>query len=285
MFSKSSSDQPSPVYVFIVLSLAAFLTLFTVWRRPRAQYSTEVAVRASERVQDATTDEELLAMSAELRKELLSPESVLQSLQNAGMVRGDAKPEMLAIAGEVAGRMQANYFSNQDQAFMRVGLRTEHPKVGETLLNQMMLDLKDQVSKNGTTLEVNSAISRRIRGTAVAPSSLLLLILCSSLFGILGLALLEKTKDGEVLLTNKDVTTTARLPVIADFASDQEIPERTRQLAWHRRFQLVVRVAEVSIAAVVLLMFYNLATQQPFPNLLVQDPLAAYNDALGRLLG
>ena len=119
MFSKSSSDQPSPVYVFVVLSLAAFLLLFTVWRRPRAQYNTEVTIRATEMIgSEIASDEELLAMSAELREGLLSPESVLQSLENAGMVRGDAWPEMLAIASEISGRMRASYFSRENQAYI-----------------------------------------------------------------------------------------------------------------------------------------------------------------------
>ncbi len=286
MLSKSSSGLPSPVYVFVVLSLAAFLLLFTVWRRPRAQYNTQVTIRAKEMIgQEVATNEELLAMSAELREELLSPESVLQSLQNAGMIRGDGQPEMLSIAGEIAGRMRAHYFTNEGQAFMRVSLLTEHPEVGMTLLNQMMADLQSLAAKNDTMLEINPSIAKRIRGAAVSPSSLMLLVLCSSLVGILGLALLEQAKEREVLLTHDDVIATSRLPVIADFAVEAEIPERMKQIAWKRRFRFAICVAEIAIAAVVLLMLFNTATQKPFPNLLLQDPLAAYNDALYRLLG
>lgn len=274
MFSKRK-NQPSPTYVFVVLSLAAFLTLFTLWRRPVAQYVASVSVMppASFADDELPEPDRLHALQAAL----LSPESVLQALQHADMMDGDGQPEMLEIAAEIASRMRVTSAPADGKLFFQLALRTEHPGVALKLLEQMLEDT--------SLLAAAPATATRMRGTAIPASSLVLLILCSVLVGVGGLMLSEQSKQSPVLVTEDEVMETANLPVIVDFTRDMELPARTRQIAWRRRFGSAVRAAELAIAATIVLILYNVLTQHAFSDLLVSDPLSAYSEALGRFLG
>ncbi len=131
----TSSSKPSSVYVFVVMSLAAFLTLFTICRQPATQFVAEVRIALPD---DAESDTFPID---HVRQSLLDPPRVLNSLRQAGMIHGDANPEMLKIAAEITSRMRIDSYVAQDkQQFAKLSLATEHPKVGTHLLEQMMFD-------------------------------------------------------------------------------------------------------------------------------------------------
>ena len=283
--TSKQNQQPSPIYVFVVISLAAFLTLFTLWRRPRPQYVASVVVPVAASYGDQAAKQSHSGHINSLRQQLLNADFVMQSLKNAGIMKGEAKPEMLDIADEIASRMRLDLFNSQNNTVLKLSMLTKHPVVGTTVLDQMVQDYQSSIGASATAPTASAATASRVRGESIHASSLVLLILCSALVGIGGLMLLEQSKETAVLLTENEVMATTQLPVLADFSRHLAVPARTRQLAWRRRFRTAVSVAEIAIAAAIVLMIYNMATQHSFSNLLFSDPLSAYSDAVCRILG
>ena len=272
------SKLPSSAYVFVVVSLAAFLTLFTIWRKPAPEFVARVDVPLHS-LAEAQGSMDMTDVQAEL----LDPECILQALVNSGMLSGDAQVEMLKIANEIAARMRLHVGDSQSEPSLpQLSLRTQHPDMAIRLLDQLLLDRDANVPD--ADLSAQPATAQRIKGAVIPVGSLVLLMLCSLLVGTGGLMLLEQSQTPRTLLTKGDVVAITKLPVVMDFTSRIDLPERTAHMAWKRRFRTAVRVAEVAVAAAILLMVYNVITQQAFVGLLVTDPLAAYSEALGRML-
>lgn len=286
MLSKSSK-QPSPAYAFVVISLAAFLILFTIVRRPQTQYITHVRIPVNlESANPGAVSTGTADKLAPIRSVLLSPEFVLDSLRQAGMVQGDTTPALKAVATEIVSRMQIAIPNRENLNDVRLLLATDHPSVGMKMLDQMMADLKQHEIASELGLgTLAAAHAGRIRGSAIAAPNLLLLIMTSALVGLGCLVWLDQTNrlSQHVVLTTDDVTAVTGLPVLADFMADQALPARDQRQSRRFRFRLAMRGAEASVATVALLMVVNVATVQAFSDLLIHDPLTAYSEALTRI--
>ena len=273
----SSSEAPSPIYVFTTISLAAFLAMFFFLRSPHSQYNAYVTITASE----SSHDEDPGRFVSELRDQLLNAEHVRDSLVNAGMLSGDANQQMLAIAEEISSRMRVLPAQSKGKNSARLVLLTEHPEVGGKLLKQMAADAESEVA--GKFL-ASPPLASRVPGTAITPSNLLVLLLSSSLVGVGGLVLREQSLGSPVLFTENEVTQVSKLPVLANFSNATD-PRRDQTIAWRKGTSWAIRGAEFAVSAAILLMLFNAATSRPFVNLLVTDPLAAYSQAIGVLPG
>ena len=289
--SASPRVLPSPVYVFVVLSLAAFLALFTVVRKQGLVYETSIAYSVNVANPDQLPTELVDALRVQAESKMTTPEFVLDSMRHAEIVAANCEstPEALEIAQGIADRMRFRSIPIENQASRTAAsarrelvLVTERPKAGIRLLDSMLADLA-RSSKHEIASFPATIIHQH--GGSVSPTGLLMLIVSSGMVGFLGLMLHESSKQTPVLYTNDDVTEIAGVPVVADFVEDQTFPDREAIMVRRRAFRFAVRTAELVIAAVFLVMICNLFVRDALMTRFVSNPLAAYGEVLASLTG
>ena len=289
----SKTTQPSPVYVFVVLSLAAFLTLFTFCRKPGIVYRTEVLFRqALQSSEVADSKAGTAAIEKTLEQQLLDPEFVLSAMRRGEMIRGATTPETLAIAASIAKRMNVHAHAAQGETLLRLSLITERPKAGLRLLDAMSQQFSAETTGPMANAEIRSfpaTIADR-RGGTIDSLSWFLLSIASACVGVFGLVLRDRAEKPSLLISNEQAEQV--LPVVADFSDDaHEELAGTRevvaeeQLVRSRTLTAVLRVAEVAVAAAFLLMVFHLATKDTLLDRFVSDPLAAYGEVLTYVIG
>ena len=286
--SASQRVLPSPIYVFVVMSLAAFLTLFTIVRKQGVVYETsaEFAVEVANSTELPEALIETVWVQAESK--LIRPTFVLDAMRHSKIVPADCEttPETLAIAKGITDRMRFRKLypgDNKPNApRCAIVLLTEKPDVGNQLLDTMLADLAKTSSHQITAAP--AAVARK-HGGSVSSTGLFLLLASSCMLGFLGLMLHDSSKQTEVLYTNDEVTEIAGVPVVADFVEDGTFPAREAIMVRRRAFHLSLRFAELVVAAVFLLMVCNLAIRDAFMSRFVSNPLAAYSEVLSTLMG
>lgn len=283
--SKSSPDlsstHVSPIYAFVVLSLAAFLTMFTFCRKPGIVFETQSVFQLSQLPAGVDLDQ----VREGLEETMLAPEYVLDAMRNADIIRGDTSPETLAIAKNIARRMRLSTATQHDQNYARLTLVTERPEAGMDLLNGMVKTLQPADAASGA-LEAYPATITRQRGGSINAERLLVLCIAAAVVGLFGLVLCDRAKKSPILLTNEDVTTVTGVPVVGDFFDESTAHEaRERQIYRQRSFSFALRIAELGVAAVFVLMVYQLATKDALLNRFLIDPLAVYGEVLTRVIG
>lgn len=283
--------QPSPPYVFVVLSLAAFLTLFTLFCSRKTIYETTADIQLSAaRLQQLPMNpsqrgqrlDELTILRDTAAVTLLKGDFIFDALSHADMLGGEKSPEKLQIANDIASRMRVDLVDSNEAPRVRLALVTENPAAGIRLLDSMLNDFQDN---SATLIERHPArISRRHGGT-LSSFGLLQLSFVSAIVGCLGLALLYGSTSGSTLLNRRQVSRISGLPVLAHVGDATTIPVRDRQLVRSRALQVGLRTAELVVAAVFALMVYHLTTKDALMTRFVDDPLAAYGEVLAKFVG
>ena len=275
-------EQPSTVYIFVVFSLAAFLLLFTFFRTPGITYETQVVFTQAITTEESATPD-VNAEEAKAAKLLLSPTFVLDAMRQAQMMRGETNEETLGIAKRITDRMRVKTTQLNGAISTRLLLFTHHPEAATKLLDSLMQQLQTAPSYSTANISTHPAIISRQRGGSVAATDLLLLAVMSCLAGGFGL-LCSGRLDSSVLRTPEDVDQLAGLPVLANFARRSADSHDGDYLVRRRAFDVAVRIAELSVAAIFLLMVYNLVTQDALMTRFANDPLAAYGEVITNLV-
>lgn len=287
MSSKPSllSCHPSPTYVFVVLSLAAFLTMFTFCRAPGINYEIQAAFFSTAMDGKPLSDQRRAELVSELRAKALTPEFVLAALRSAEMIRGDATPEMLKIGEEISGRMRVRMVTAGARHVGQFSLQTDHPQAGKRLLDSLTENLETtECFEAGSLVSVPSELTR-ISGGSITSGTLMALLIVASLVGQIGLMLTNRLQNTPVPYTKEEVQETTGLPVIAELVPAASAPKHERHIARRRRLKQATRVAEIGIAAVFTVMLYQFATRESMFARFVADPLAAYGEVLTRVIG
>lgn len=286
MSQAKSVDRPSRVYVFVVLSLAAFLTLFTFFRAPGITYQTQVTFRPKSAGGGPYTPEFLRQFKSEIESKLLAPAFVLDAMRKGGLIQCDTTPETLKISGRIAERMQVHVREHDSQLYGRITLATERPESGLKLLDSMLRDIPSlSTCANTNAVETRPAVISGQRGGSVTRARLMQLGFLSSLFGLLGLVLASRIRPSTTLLTRQEVSDAAGVPVVADFAAGIALPQNRENRTQRRTFSIVLRAAELAVAAVFFLMVFHLATRDAMATRFVADPLAAYGEMVASMIG
>jgi|GEM_PF-6228144 len=291
----SESTQPSPVYVFVVLSLAAFLTLFTFCRKPGIAYRTEVFFRQTldpSELSAQIADENVIEETRlRFEQQMLEPEFMLNAMRSAKMIRGTTTPETLAIAESIAKRMRVDAKVAQGQASMRLSLITERPKAALNLLDAMSQQLVEMPgSKEHGEIRLFPATIADRRGGTIDTFRWFLLSIASACVGVFGLVLRDRAENPRLLVSNEQ--TEQVLPVVADFSDDAHeelvgarVEVAEEQWVRSRTLTAVLRVGEIAVAAAFLLMVFHLATKDTLIDRFVSNPLAAYGEVLTYVIG
>ena len=281
-------EQPSPPYVFVVLSLAAFLTLFTLFCSRKTIYETYADIRlsATESQQAARTRREQMSDLTILRDSaaatLLNAESIFEALKHANMLGGDRSPEKLQISKDIASRMRVDVIDGGNDPKVQLALVTENPAAGIRLLDSMLHDFQ---SISPAAIDYSPAMISRCHGGSVSSLGLLQLSFVSAIAGCLGLALLYGSTAGSTLFSDRQVSLICGLPVIAHVGDATDMPIRDKRLVRSRALRVSLRTAELVVAAVFALMVYHLATKGALMTRFVDDPLATYGEVLARFVG
>lgn len=294
MASTSVRTPPSPLYVFVVLSLATFLALFTLVRDRRVLYETTSTFSTNLQSDANHAIVEMETLRRQVESQLLDAGAVFAALQHAGLIDENVdfdsdNVEMHRVGQNIVERMQLQTFQQNDTTFLQLSLLTELPESGTRMLDSMLHnwqsspDVADSLA--GRTFKTHPAIVSRQHGGSVSALKLVLLAIAASMVGVLGLVMLEHTATSSILFTGKEVKEAAGIPVIVDFATSHDFPVRDRILTQRKAFRVCVRVAEVVVAAVFLLMLQQLVTRDALATRFVADPLAAYGEVLTRVIG
>ena len=278
-------NRPSNVYVFVVLSLAAFLALFTCFRKPGMAYQTQVTFRPTEAGEGPFGSVFLSEFKSEIHSKLLAPEFILDAMRHADLIESETSPETLSIAEEIANRMQVRVREMDAKLYGRVELTTERPEAGIKLLDSMMRDMPSlQTCNNSSDIETHAAAITRPRGGSVNRARLLQLWVASGLFGLLGVVWASRNGRSVTLQSGKEVSEVSGLPVIADFSLGKSLTATEQLRPKRRSFGIVLRAAELAVAAVFLVMVFNLITRDALATRFVDDPLAAYGEVLTNII-
>ncbi len=296
----SKAPESNPVYVFVVLTLAAFLTLFAFWRTPGIVYETQVLFRVSSH--DATDAGTAQLVRSQFEDALLTSESVLEGLRAAGMLEGETTPDMLTISQGIVDRLQVRTEQNQTntpETWVWLSLATEHPEAAIALLqkmseqavtdqNSLLPEIVEASDTNVITATPPTVAGRR--GGSIDAYGWFLLAIPSCIVGVVGLVLCDRARNPRVLTSQEQAEQV--LPVVGDFIDETQavlretLTELDAQQARRRRiFTTVLRAAELAVAAVFLLMVYHLATQNALLDRFITDPLAAYGEVLTYTIG
>ncbi len=292
--AQPGNAQPGRLYVFVVLSLAAFLCLFMMFRNRSQIFETSVVFRpvSMNGVEIAADQLEVARSDAQVR--LITAEFVLASLQDAGVVSGDASPQLLEISGEIASRMRMRATTSGKNVFLELSLITERPAAGIRLLDSMMAryesaagdtDSPAGIQASPAGIRASPAAVSRQQARAITRDNLAKISLASLACGWMGLLLRRRSLSGSRLVTKVDVVETAGVPVVGDFVERFQLPERDRVMVRRRTLRAGLHFAELVVAAVFLLMMFQLATREALLSQFVDNPLSAYGEVLTRFIG
>ena len=277
MSTDSKSRKPSSIYVFVVLATAAFLTLFVFFRRPGITYETQVTFRT-----DATS---AVTQAQDAKSKLLAPEFVLDAMRQANFLKGETNPESLGIAKSIADRMRVATSKHDAGTYTHVMLVTKRPKAGIKLLDGMMHVMVDKAGDDAAKFVTHPAVISRQHGGSVSPFDLILLLIASAVMGVVGLVLADRIDESDILHTPEEVDRVAGIPVLGNFADVTDDADLSQLAVRRRAFRFALRAAELSVAAVFVLMIYNLVTQHALLTRFMHDPLAAYGEVLTHVIG
>jgi hypothetical protein len=199
------------------------------------------------------------------------------------MISGSTTDETLRISQEIASRLRVQVVPENDPKLGQLTLVTSHPTVAVRLLDSMLQIASSEESSDIISFAVQPAAVARIRGGSVTSGKLFLVSACSGIIGFCGVFWTKRARASSLLYTSREVKETAGVPVIANLVDDATFPARARQI-WRRRLtRFAVGAAEMTIGAVFLVMIFQLSTLDAFAMRFIQDPLAAYGEALTRL--
>lgn len=277
MSRKPAAAQPSSIYVFVVLSLAVFFVLFTFFREPGVAYDVRVTFRGAE--QPAGID------LPGLRDELRDPELVLEAMEIAGIISYDLAPgsheEAISVAQHVADRLRV--YSQEQNHQWQLALKTERPQSGAKLLDCILSDFVTQRGEALTVVRPATIVGQR--GGSISADDVTAMVFVSCFIGGFGILLGRASRPSAVLSTPDEVVDVVQLPVVADLAVPLLSPTSRRVLGRRRVNRIILRVAEVAVAAVFLLILFNFVSNDDFAHRFVVDPFAAYGEALTSVIG
>lgn len=299
--AQPGNAQPGRLYVFVVLSLAAFLCLFMMFRDRSQIFETSVVFRPVSMNGGEVAADQLEVARSDAQIRLVTPEFILDSLQDAGVVSGDATPELLEISGEIASRMRMRATTSGKNVFLELSLITERPAAGIRLLDSMMARCESMAGDTDSPAVIQAspagiqaspagiraspaAVSQQ-QARAITRDNLAKISLASLACGWMGLLLRRRSLSGSRLVTKVDVADTAGVPVVGDFVERFQLPERDRVMVRRRTLRAGLHFAELVVAAVFLLMMFQLATREALLSQFVDNPLAAYSEVLTRVMG
>lgn len=281
----------NPFYVFVVLTLAAFLLTFAFTRKPGVVYKTNAVLRVDAEAGEIVGEHTASEVQQELVSMLLAPEFVADAMRSADMIRGENTPEFLAVAQSIAERIAMTATSYQPlgqlgHTRVTLSLVTERPEAGISLLTE----LSRQAQQANSRIQMFEPFVADQVGGSITQLQWIALAVISSFVGLIGLVLADRARESNVLVSIQQAEEV--LPVVADFCDPENADyvlavqtAESEQKFRQRTFKTVLRCAELAVAAVFLLMTYQLATQQTLVERFVANPLAAYGEVLSRVVG
>ena len=281
--SGSGGRYPSPIYVFVVLSLAAFLALFVIWRAPGITYLVQATIHFEDLDGQALPALEVDRLSQQVLAQAIDPQHVLEDLRSAGMLGdvGDDDQDR-KVADEISSRMDAQFVSRGGRNEAQVSIASRNPSAARLLLDTIAYRVASE--STGTLVPVQAEIVDQ-RGGSVRQGQLMLLGLLSSLVGFVGVVLAQRSRPAQILRTEREVTEVTGLPVLESFATRDMLSSAGYRDVARRVFRASVVAAELGVAAVFALMVYQFATREAFSGRFYHDPFAAYGEVLSRFIG
>ena len=287
----SQNADTNPIYVFVVLSLAAFLMMFAFTRDPGIVYKTQAVLRVDAKPNELVDAATATKIQNEFSSRLLDHEFLLDAMRAADMVRGETTPQLLAVARDIAERMSLTAMSHQplqQQGHTRVQLAlvTERPDAGIALLTELSRKAKETDAR----IETFAPFVANQAGGSIDQFQWFLLASLSTIIGLVGLVLADRARKTRMLIETEHAEEV--LPVVADFCDREDLEyvgaveaAQNDQRVRRRTFITALRIAEVAVAAVFLLMIYHLATKQTLLDRFIANPLAAYSEVLSSVIG
>jgi hypothetical protein len=268
------------LYVFVVLLLAAFMAMFVIWRSPGITYWVQAEVVLAG-IDAAELVDDLTRIESETCKQFLDEDFILSALQAAELIRGETTPQMESIAAQIGQRLKVRpSVANDAKPSVQIALETQHPQSAVKLLDCMTMQTEAVVTKGMRAIPAKVASQR---GGSIKHGQLTVLLMLSSIVGFAGFWLAEQAKPTPILYSGQEVQEAVGLQVVVNLEDENALPVRNLA-AYRRRFlRLLLTTAECGIAAVFLLIVFQLATQDAFPTRFCANPLAAYGEALTRV--
>lgn len=275
-----TNGQPSRAYVFVVLALAAFMLLFVIWRSPGITYRVQAEVVSAI---EANEQGDLAQIGSQTSQQLLDTDFILAALKRAELIRGETTPQMRSIAEGIGQRLNLRWGETSDaKPTIQLALETQNPQAAVQLLDCMTMQSADVV--NSSMLAVPATLVSQ-RGGSVKQNQLAILLMLSSVAGLAGVWLADRAKPTPVLYSEQEVQEVVGLLVLVRLENDHVSPIGTRSVYRRRLFRLFLAAAECGVVAVLALIVLQFATQDAFFSRFCTDPLAAYGEALSRVIG
>ena len=135
----SQNADTNPFYVFLVLSLAAFLLMFAFSREPGIVFRTDAVLRVDAEAGEVVNEATAGRVRNEMQATMLAPEFVVDAMRSADMIRGETTPQIRGVADSIAQRISLAATSYQPlgqlgHTRVTLSLVTERPEAGISLL-------------------------------------------------------------------------------------------------------------------------------------------------------
>ena len=273
---KDGNTHPNSLYVFLVLFLAAFMTLFIVWRSPGIWYDVQAQVVAADMELLAT--QEFVSLTGQ---ELHDTDFILASMQEAKLIQGELTAHLKSIAERIGRRLDVESGDTEDgRATLFLTIETQNFQAALRLLDAMT---QRAVKTAKTEMVAIPAAILGQRGGSIRPGQLIVLAVLSSIIGFCGVWLAVRARPSPVLCSEQEVNEAVGLPVLASL--QEPVGKRLFHASAYRRsiLRTLLTTAECGISAVLLWMIFQFATVNAFAARFYSDPLAAYGEALSRI--
>lgn len=275
------STYPSRTYVFVVISLATFLCLFAFGRRSQIRYQVAVSLAAEELPGEALTVSLHQDLMTRAGDQCRDEEFVYAALESAGL--GDQLPPhtVMATVQDISRRLSVRACElNAHDRGIEITLDTAQPATGIGFLDRVASQVGDR-SIHPLRPAPAKIVNRR--GGSVSAWQLVLITLASGTTGLAAAWLSRRLQPTAVLYSEDDIKGFVEFPVL-DLAGQAVVPTTKQSVKGRRWIKACITAAEFGIAAVFLLMLYNVVATELFSARFLADPLAAYSEALAQLV-